>query len=114
MGCNTWRVCKHACEKLLWRNIKGEKYGTDQQKKIHGHRRQRPLGLGNGILTLGAFGQGILQGRVLGLAGASSEQMLEIMNASGSAVALTGVSLALQALETCAAPIFALLLVEKG
>lgn len=72
------------------------------------------MGLGNGILTLGAFGQGILQGRVLGLAGASSEQMLEIMNASGSAVALTGVSLALQALETCAAPIFALLLVEEG
>lgn len=51
---------------------------------------------------------------MLGLAGASSEQMLEIMNASGSAVALTGVSLALQALETCAAPIFALLLVEEG
>lgn len=72
------------------------------------------MGLGNGIFDPGRFGQGILQGRVLGLAGASSEQMLEIMNASGSAVALTGVSLALQALETCAAPIFALLLVEKG
>lgn len=76
--------------------------------------RRKSTGIsGNGLwawgmvfLTLGVFGQGILQGRILGLAGASSEEMLEIMNASGSAVALTGVSLALQALEPCAAPIW--------
>lgn len=78
----------------------------DQQKKIHRHQRQRLWAWGMVFLTLGVFGQGILQGRILGLAGASSEEMLEIMNASGSAVALTGVSLALQALETCAAPIW--------
>lgn len=64
------------------------------------------------FLTLGAFGRGILQGRLLGIGTVTGAELLEIMNSSGTAMGLASLSLVLQAVETCAAPVFALLLVE--
>lgn len=64
------------------------------------------------FLTLGVFGRGILQGRVLGLHQVNAQQLLELMTSSSSAMAVATISLVLQAVETCAAPIFAFLLVE--
>lgn len=64
------------------------------------------------FLTLGAFGRGILQGRLLGIGTVTGAELLEIMNSSGTAMGMASLSLVLQAVETCAAPIFALLMVE--
>lgn len=81
---------------------------------------RRPSGIGgNGLrawgmifLTLGVFGRGILQGRLLGIGSVTGEELLTIMNGSGTAMTIASISLVLQAVETCAAPIFAFLLVE--
>lgn len=81
---------------------------------------RKPAGIsGNGLrawgmvfLTLGVFGRGILQGRILGIGTVTASQLLESMNSSGTAMGLATASLVLQAVETCAAPIFAFLLVE--
>lgn len=64
------------------------------------------------FLTLGIIGRGILQGRVLGLRQVDAQQLLERMTSSSAAMTAATVSLVLQALETCAVPIFAFLLVE--
>ena len=81
---------------------------------------RKPSGIGgNGLrtwgmvfLALGVFGRGILQGRLLGAGSVTGEQLLAIMNSSGTAMTIASISLVLQAVETCAAPIFAFLLVE--
>ncbi len=81
---------------------------------------RRPSGIGGNalrawgmiFLALGVFGRGILQGRLLGIGSVTGEELLAIMNSSGTAMTLASVSLVLQAVETCAAPIFAFLLVE--
>ncbi len=62
--------------------------------------------------ALGIMGRGILQNRLLGLGETTPQALLEAMRASDSTMAIATVSLVLQALETCAIPFFALLLVE--
>lgn len=62
-------------------------------------------------VTLGMFGRGILGNRVLGLHVNTQEQVLELLDISGG-MAAAAVALALEALESCAVPIFAMLLVE--
>lgn len=64
------------------------------------------------FLAAGIIGRGVIQNHILGFTGLSTQQMLEIMGASESAMNYATLSIALQALETCAAPIFAVLLVE--
>jgi hypothetical protein len=64
------------------------------------------------FLMAGIAGRGILQTHMLGFYGLNSQQLLAAMQASENAMTLTSVSLVLQALEVCAVPIFAMLLVE--
>lgn len=67
-----------------------------------------------GMIFLGAgvVGRGVIQNHILGFSGMSTQQMLTVMQSSETAMNYATMSLALQALETCAVPIFALLLAE--
>lgn len=60
----------------------------------------------------GAVSYGILQNRVLGLSGASAQEVLARMQESSTYMTIASVALVLQAAETCAVPIFALMVVE--
>lgn len=81
---------------------------------------RRPAGINAGALRawgliflgLGAFGRGVLQGGLLGIGTVTAGELLGIISSSGTAMGLATASLVLQAVETCAAPIFAFLLVE--
>lgn len=64
------------------------------------------------FLAAGIAGRGIIQTHMLGVGQASTQQLLQIMGSSDMAMTLTTLSLVLQALETCAVPIFALFLVD--
>lgn len=64
------------------------------------------------FLVLGAAGVGIVQNGLLGLGNVSAAELLEAMQQSDEVMALVTVSLVLQAIESCAVPIFAFLLVE--
>lgn len=64
------------------------------------------------FLMAGIAGRGVLQTHILGFAGMDTQQMLEAMQTSETVMTYTTVSLALQALEVCAVPIFATLLVD--
>lgn len=64
------------------------------------------------FLAAGIVSRGLLQNRILGLTGMTGQQMLEVMSAADGSMAVATVALVLQALETCAVPIFACLLVE--
>lgn len=78
----------------------------------------RPRGLHAGslrtwgmlFLAAGIISRGILQNRILGIGGMTAEQLLEVI--SGSSMAVATAALVLQAMETCAVPIFVFLLVE--
>lgn len=61
---------------------------------------------------LGIIGRGILQNRFLGTGSLSAQQLLEVMQSSENAMIAATLSLVLQAMETCAVPIFALLMLE--
>lgn len=64
------------------------------------------------FLVAGVAGRGILQTHVLGLGTMNTQQMLEAMQTSSHVMTSVTISLVLQALEACAVPIFALLLVN--
>lgn len=64
------------------------------------------------FLAAGVVGRGVIQTHMLGVGRSSTQQLLEIMSTSDAAMTLTTLSLMLQAIETCAVPIFALLLVN--
>ncbi len=64
------------------------------------------------FLAAGIVGRSVLQNHILGFSGMSTQQMLEVMQSSETAMNYATMSIALQALETCAVPIFAMLLVE--
>lgn len=63
-------------------------------------------------LLMGIAGRGLIQNGMLGLTGLSTEEMLHVLEQSSDAMTLATVSIVLQAMETCAVPIFAFLLVE--
>ena len=83
-------------------------------------RRNQHRGLTSASLRLwgmlfvaaGAISQGVLQNRLLGLGGASAEEVLTLMQTRPGYMTIASVALILQAAESCAVPIFALLLVE--
>lgn len=64
------------------------------------------------FLLLGIVARGVIQNGMLNLQNVNSQQLLETLRSSGSAMTLATVSLIMQALEACAVPIFAFLLVE--
>lgn len=64
------------------------------------------------FLAAGVISRGLIQNHLLGFTGMDPMQMLSVLESSKSAMGLVTISIALQALETCAAPIFAILLVE--
>ncbi len=64
------------------------------------------------FLAAGVAGRGVIQNGMLGVGSVSSQNLLEIIGSSSQAMTLATISLVLQAIETCAVPIFALFLVE--
>lgn len=64
------------------------------------------------FLIAGAVSRCILQNTLLGLDQATAEEMLGILNANSANMAMATAALVMQAAETCAVPVFALLLVE--
>ncbi len=82
--------------------------------------RNRHAGLTSATLRLwgmlfvaaGAVSKGVLQNRLMGLGGASAQDVLAMMQQSKTYMTMASVALILQAAETCAVPIFALLLAE--
>ena len=64
------------------------------------------------LAVAGLVGRGLIQTHILGVGSVTSEQLLEMMNASSQTMILATVSLVLQLAETMAAPLFALLLAE--
>ena len=64
------------------------------------------------FLALGIVGRGIFQNHLLGLSQISTDELLTAMQNSDQVMFYATVALILQAVETCAVPIFAYLLVE--
>lgn len=64
------------------------------------------------FVAAGVIGRGVLQTHMLGIGQADTQQILEVIGSSSRAMMLATLSLVLQAMETCAVPIFALLLVQ--
>lgn len=64
------------------------------------------------FLAAGVIGRGVIQAHVLGVGKISTQQLLELMSVSKDMMTMTTLSLVLQALETCALPIFAVFLIE--
>ena len=83
-----------------------------------GNRKKRTIN-GNALrtwgllfLAAGVLGRGLIQNHLLGVGSLTTRQLLEVMGSSQQAMALATASLVLQALETCAVPLYALMLVE--
>jgi hypothetical protein len=64
------------------------------------------------FLLAGIFSRSILQNQVLQMNTLTGQQLLEVMSESKAAMAAATAALVLQALETCAVPIFAFLLAD--
>lgn len=64
------------------------------------------------FVLAGMVGRSYLQNRVLQIGTLTGQQLLEVMSSSGAAMAAATASLVMQALETCAVPIFAFLLAD--
>ena len=64
------------------------------------------------FLLAGVLGRGLIQNHILGVGSLTTQQLLEVMGSSQQAMTMTTASLVLQALETCAVPLYALMLVE--
>ena len=65
------------------------------------------------FLVLGMIGRGIFANRLLNINDLTSQQLLEQFEQNQMAMVYTVIALIMQALETCAVPIFAVLIVEK-
>ena len=63
------------------------------------------------FLAAGIVGRGIIQNHILGIDRLTGAEIIAIMDASETNMTMVTVSLVLEAVETCAVPIFALLLV---
>ncbi len=81
---------------------------------------ERPSGLSGSTLkaiglvfaAAGMIGRGILQNGILGVGSLTPQQLLEMMGTSSQMMAVATAALVLQAVSTCAIPIFSMLLVE--
>lgn len=81
-----------------------------REKKASGISRNALRTWGMFFLTLGIVGRSILQNRLLGLSSITAQELLDIMNGSEAAMVYATVGLVMEAIETCALPIFAFLL----
>ena len=73
----------------------------------------------NGLRTWGLFfvmagllGRAVLQNQMLNMTQITTDQLLQAMESSKSVMMMATASIVLQAIETCAAPVFCVLLVE--
>lgn len=64
------------------------------------------------FLAAGVIGRGVIQNHILGVGQLTTQQLLDVMGSSQQAMSMVTCSLVLQALETCAVPLYALMLVE--
>lgn len=64
------------------------------------------------FMICGIVSRGILQNRMLGMAGATNEQLMDTMLNNPDAFGIATLALVLQAMETCAVPVFCYLLVD--
>ena len=64
------------------------------------------------FLVAGIVGRGVIQTHMLGIKGLSSSEVLDILDTMPNAMTLTAFSIGLQIAETCAVPIFAMLVME--
>lgn len=67
---------------------------------------------GFSFLLLGIAGQSIIQNQILGLGSVSTQELLGAMDSNPAIMGLATVALIFQAIQTCAAPLFAFLLTE--
>lgn len=81
-----------------------------KRKRGFGARTLRLWGIA--FLVAGIVGRGVIQTHMLGIVGNNTQDLLNILNTVPNAMTLTALSIALQAAETCAVPIFAMLLIE--
>lgn len=64
------------------------------------------------FLALGVVGKGLIQNVLLGIGARDMQDIFQAMNESGEVMGMVTLSLVLQAVESCAVPIFAFLTVE--
>lgn len=64
------------------------------------------------IAIVGLAGRGLIQNHVLGMNGMTNDELLALLDGSSDMMIFATVSLVLQVVETCAVPMFALLLAE--
>lgn len=64
------------------------------------------------FLAAGVAGRAVIQNGMLGIVNIDTQQILQVIDSSSQAMKLATISLVLQGIETCAVPIFALLLAE--
>lgn len=64
------------------------------------------------FLLMGVAGQSIIQNQILGIGSVSTSELLAAMEADSSMMGAATLALVFQAIQTCAAPIFAFLLTE--
>lgn len=83
---------------------------SDKQEKF-GFSRSTLRLWGIILLALGIMSKGILQTRVLGVSTGTSEQLMQVLDQSGG-MAAAATALVLEAMESCAVPVFAVLLLE--
>ena len=81
-----------------------------QDRKPSGLNSNALRAWGMAFLALGVVGRCILQNRLLCLGQVSPMELVEAMQNSGAVMVLATAALVLQAVETCAVPIFAFLL----
>ncbi len=82
------------------------------QPRKQGMSKQQVLLWGMLFLLAGIFSRSVLQNQVLQMGSLTSQQLLEKMFASETATGVATTALVMQALETCAIPVFAFLLVD--
>lgn len=87
-----------------------DRLGTHNQKTGISVNALRLLGML--FLAAGIIGRGVFQNHILGFTGMNVRQMLESIQISETTLNYAALSIALQVIETCAGPIFAMLLVE--
>lgn len=64
------------------------------------------------FLAIGVVGKGLIQNVILGVGSVDMQDLLQAMNESSDVMGMVTLSLVLQAVESCAVPIFAFLTVE--
>ncbi len=85
---------------------------TIQPNATSGIRSNALHAWGMFFTAVGILGQSVLQNRLLGLGQVSTSTLLDAMRSSDGTMLLATTALVMQALETCAVPIYAFLLVE--